>query len=302
MKTTVAVREMPAATAALGEALKTMQEIAKIPGDINNAVRETGQAIAEGSQTVVKNVKDAYGDLPNFFGKLGADAANSWNQQIETMHTNLPDWVKNLGAVPQTPAGTPPARGRGPEPGGNAAGGYISGPGTGTSDSILARLSNGEFVVNARSVQRLGLSAMRRINSFADGGYADDFDPSRYDYDPDRPGYSISKRYQAPRAQATLARDRPRGGGKLISPSAGQLSTAGPGPGEIPLGVGDTRGTPLGGDTRGTPLGSGTPVHIHIGGGEYKLWGSDTVARQLADAARRDQMASAGTRPSWYGG
>ena len=31
-------------------------------------------------------------------------------------------------------------------------GGLVSGPGTGTSDSIAARLSNGEFVVNARNV------------------------------------------------------------------------------------------------------------------------------------------------------
>jgi hypothetical protein len=30
-----------------------------------------------------------------------------------------------------------------------ATGGHVSGPGTGTSDSIPARLSNGEFVVNA---------------------------------------------------------------------------------------------------------------------------------------------------------
>lgn len=32
-----------------------------------------------------------------------------------------------------------------------ATGGWVSGPGTGTSDSIAARLSNGEFVVNARA-------------------------------------------------------------------------------------------------------------------------------------------------------
>ena len=35
-----------------------------------------------------------------------------------------------------------------------AGGGSVWGPGTGTSDSILARLSNGEFVVNARSAER----------------------------------------------------------------------------------------------------------------------------------------------------
>lgn len=46
-----------------------------------------------------------------------------------------------------------------------AAGGYVSGPGTGTSDSIRAWLSNGEFVINARAVRRLGLDLLRRLNS-----------------------------------------------------------------------------------------------------------------------------------------
>ncbi|WCS27784.1 hypothetical protein LOK46_13470 [Methylobacterium sp. NMS14P] len=37
-----------------------------------------------------------------------------------------------------------------------ATGGWVSGPGTGTSDSIAARLSNGEFVVNAASARIYG--------------------------------------------------------------------------------------------------------------------------------------------------
>jgi hypothetical protein len=39
-------------------------------------------------------------------------------------------------------------------PGGKAAGGMIYGPGTGTSDSILTPLSNGEYVVNAKATAR----------------------------------------------------------------------------------------------------------------------------------------------------
>lgn len=56
---------------------------------------------------------------------------------------------------------------------GNAQGGRISGPGTGTSDSILARLSNGEFVVNAKSTARY-LPLLEAINApgFAAGGLA----------------------------------------------------------------------------------------------------------------------------------
>ena len=57
---------------------------------------------------------------------------------------------------------------------GFASGGHVSGPGTGTSDSIPARLSDGEFVVNARATKqnRAMLEAMNsgRIPAFASGG------------------------------------------------------------------------------------------------------------------------------------
>ena len=56
-----------------------------------------------------------------------------------------------------------------------ATGGYISGPGTSTSDSIPARLSNGEFVVKAESVKKYGLDYFHAINTgrlhrYATGG------------------------------------------------------------------------------------------------------------------------------------
>lgn len=55
-----------------------------------------------------------------------------------------------------------------------ATGGYVSGPGTGTSDSIPARLSNGESVINARSTAMFGplLSSLNQ----AGGGVA--FNPA----------------------------------------------------------------------------------------------------------------------------
>ena len=37
-------------------------------------------------------------------------------------------------------------------------GGEVNGPGTGTSDSVPARLSDGEFVLTAKSVSGAGLS------------------------------------------------------------------------------------------------------------------------------------------------
>jgi len=51
-----------------------------------------------------------------------------------------------------------------------ASGGFISGPGTSTSDSIPAMLSNGEYVINAASVRALGTPLLDRINGMAMGG------------------------------------------------------------------------------------------------------------------------------------
>ncbi|WP_205169124.1 phage tail tape measure protein, partial [Burkholderia sp. LMG 13014] len=54
-----------------------------------------------------------------------------------------------------------------------ATGGQVTGPGTSTSDSIPAWLSNEEFVVNAAAVRRPGvLQLLRAINSGADVGFA----------------------------------------------------------------------------------------------------------------------------------
>ena len=65
---------------------------------------------------------------------------------------------------------------------GHATGGFISGAGTSTSDSIPAMLSNGEFVVKASSVRKYGTGFLNAVNNgnfaqlnipiarFADGG------------------------------------------------------------------------------------------------------------------------------------
>lgn len=62
-----------------------------------------------------------------------------------------PDRARLYGAV------TPPVR--------RAGGGMMSGPGSGTSDSILARLSNGEFVTKAASVAKYGPDLFHALNA-----------------------------------------------------------------------------------------------------------------------------------------
>lgn len=58
---------------------------------------------------------------------------------------------------------------------GFASGGSVAGPGTGTSDSVPAMLSNGEYVLNAQAVDRLGVPFLNGLNTgrlrgFASGG------------------------------------------------------------------------------------------------------------------------------------
>lgn len=47
---------------------------------------------------------------------------------------------------------------------GFADGGYVSGPGSSKSDSVPARLSNGEFVMSAAAVKRFGVSTLNAMN------------------------------------------------------------------------------------------------------------------------------------------
>lgn len=68
-------------------------------------------------------------------------------------------WMASF--LPKTPANIPA---------GMASGGPVSGPGTGTSDSILARLSNGEFVIRADGSNLADAISHYVTKSFAMGG------------------------------------------------------------------------------------------------------------------------------------
>ncbi len=93
--------------------------------------------------------------------------AKQWAQYLQVpvtyVATNTPDTARADGLI--DPA-TLPAK---------AAGGLLRGPGTGTSDSILARVSNGEFVMRAAAVRHYGPQLLSQLNAmrlpkFAEGG------------------------------------------------------------------------------------------------------------------------------------
>jgi hypothetical protein len=127
-------------------------------------------AITTGWQTTVDYLGSAF--------KGWADGA------IQTM-TDFTDWVtaqldkiRNAAATAWAALGSAFGTAGGvPLPGpGMASGGMVRGPGSGTSDSIMARLSNGEFVMSAGAVRHWGsdlmaaLNTSRRVPRFAEGG------------------------------------------------------------------------------------------------------------------------------------
>lgn len=85
-----------------------------------------------------------------------------------------------------------------------ATGGFVSGPGTGTSDSIPARLSNGEFVMRAAAVRAHGTDFMNALNQTTAAR------PS-YSFSGAAAGSSSSMVYLSPEDRALLraAIDRP---------------------------------------------------------------------------------------------
>ena len=86
--------------------------------------------------------------------KVGANAGGFWN----TMNSIL-------GSVFNVNVGVSGQQHR-------ATGGLVIGPGTGTSDSIPAMLSNGEYVMTAKTVRKYGVGYLNQLNygKYAEGG------------------------------------------------------------------------------------------------------------------------------------
>jgi hypothetical protein len=128
---------------------------------------------------------------------------------------------------------------------GFASGGMVRGPGSSVSDSIHARLSDGEFVMRSAAVSHWGPRMMYALNAlrsplaeFAGGGLV---------------------------------------GGPLMSHAIPRFAEGGL-----------------------VAAGGGTPVHLHLGGGSFALSGNDSVVSALVVEAHRQQIRSAGTKPSWF--
>ncbi|MBP8005299.1 MAG: transglycosylase SLT domain-containing protein [Acinetobacter sp.] len=117
-------------------------------------------ALAQAGMNLWKSASDAYAAEPGtVWQKLGASAKAV---------------IDNGTFIAMIQAATPPAFATG---GLFTKDGYVRGPGTTTSDSINARLSDKEFVTNAWAVRKIGLENMEYMNrtgeipqNYAEGG------------------------------------------------------------------------------------------------------------------------------------
>ncbi|MGW3195213.1 transglycosylase SLT domain-containing protein [Streptomyces sp. NPDC001118] len=141
-------------------------------GNINKLSHDMAQYfkdMASGNSTAVaadirQLGKDTEGDIGRMYDNVDAYQSHRFDQEIAKAQSDI---ARISNEVNSDPLGAL----------GHATGGLITGPGTGTSDSILARLSNGEFVVNAKSTAAYRPLLEAINNRFATGGYVDPVAP-----------------------------------------------------------------------------------------------------------------------------
>jgi tape measure domain-containing protein len=167
---------------------KYKEGLAKAAEAEKNAITTAEQwkkKVCEYADQVGKSLGDAMADF--ILGEKGAKEAlaDFAKSIIQNAVRILAQWLGVFAiysAFPMIASGMTPADAANKTVFGitkKATGGYITGPGTGTSDSIPAMLSNGEYVIRSAAVDAVGLSTLDAINAgrvpeFADGGSVDD--------------------------------------------------------------------------------------------------------------------------------
>lgn len=135
--------------------------------------KQVGRSMGDAMADFVLGEKSAKDALADFVKSIIQNAVRTLAQWVGVWATYMAFGLGNAKAAAKAANATvfgPIAA---------ATGGYISGPGTGTSDSIPAMLSNGEYVIRSAAVDAVGLSTLDAINAgrvpeFADGGSVDD--------------------------------------------------------------------------------------------------------------------------------
>ena len=240
--------------------------LVQIFSNLNASLAVVWDAIRNGATSVFSFIRDGFTNVVSFVGNLFDGLASRiervWNRiksiiaSAKAQYNQIND--NNTGTGSQRDGVPAIAR---------ASGGMVYGPGTGTSDSIMARLSNGEFVVRAAAVRKYGpqflaaINAMRfKMPKFATGGMVSMPKMPRFNVGGLVDSLTTGMQYQVPRFAE---------GGMVAIPAQAQ----------------------------------GRPVTLNIDGRTFDgLTASEKTAEDLSRYATNRRLKSAGRKPGWVGG
>lgn len=121
---------------------------------LNSALQQATQSFNMNSQSVDKSSQSSEQSIQTVapIEQTISQVSTAIQSELVPAISNASSALNNLASSIATPEG-------------HATGGYISGRGTGTSDSIPAMLSNGEFVIKASSVKKYGTNFLSAVNN-----------------------------------------------------------------------------------------------------------------------------------------
>ena len=175
-------------TVVKGQMDSARESFIKVAMQMNGGNRKAAEALATKyglTRDSVDQLKGSMDKIPKeVTSKLKADTSQAQRRVAELQALLTGDWLRDRtvrivtiyeerGSTAARLAAQSRDSRRSRVVGGYADGGLIAGPGTSTSDSIPALLSDGEYVVKAAAVAKYGAALLHDINAmrFADGGY-----------------------------------------------------------------------------------------------------------------------------------
>lgn len=128
------------------EGVQTREILAKIADAITGSSTLPAATPVETPSTDTGSGTDTHGSIADWIKNYFGTGSNNGRpgQSGNGLKLNFPDWFSNLQA--------------------HAGGGLVTGPGTGTSDSVLMWGSAGEYVNTAETVSRLGVGFFDSLN------------------------------------------------------------------------------------------------------------------------------------------
>lgn len=159
-----------------------------IPGAVTGFFQSIFDYVGSGWTSLTKTISDLWNGVVSFFQGLPDQITSifqgiwdkivsAFKSAVDSISTTLQSWVAsamsyltpllNILKAIAALGGAGATSGDGDSSNSTqafASGGAVRGPGTSTSDSILARLSNKEWVMQAKAVRKYGSSFMRAIN------------------------------------------------------------------------------------------------------------------------------------------